>query len=264
MMTHSIDPAIVRPGLQPMSDPMAYKRLSPAERRAQFLDAARQVFAEKGLAGASTRDIAKAAGASEGLLYRYFPSKEDLHAEVLRGIATEQEHFQSAIGELPSGPHSLIEKIARYLRLCLSTGPGRPSTEHYRFMLSSFAGNGDYARLAFARAIRHSAPDVARDMAAARAAGDLAGDMNPENANWFVEHVGFMLIIGRLPDRPVIRYSGNDETVLREALRFCCRGIGFTDAALAAYWKTQDRGAVSAAGRSGKATRRQQSRRMRQ
>jgi TetR/AcrR family transcriptional regulator len=216
---------------------MAYQRLTAEERRLRLLSAARKVFAEKGLAGASTRDIARAAGVSEGLLYRYFASKEELHAEVLRDIAREQDHSVAVIGDLPPTSHNLIEKIARYLRFCVSTAADRPSPEYYRFMLASFAGNGDYARLAFARAIRRSAPDVADAMSAARAAGDLSGEMNPQNANWFIEHVGIMLIFGHLPQHPVIRYAGDRETLLREALRFCARGIGYSDAALEAYWR---------------------------
>jgi AcrR family transcriptional regulator len=42
------------------------------------LDAALRVFAEKGFAGASIRDIAKEVGVTEGLLYHYFESKEQL------------------------------------------------------------------------------------------------------------------------------------------------------------------------------------------
>lgn len=218
---------------------MTGKRLTPKDRRAQFLSAARKIFAEKGLDGASTRDIAREADVSEGLLYRYFASKEELHTEVLRQIAKEQEHSFAVVGDLPPSAHNLVERIVRYLRLCRSTGPDRPSVEHYRFMLRSFAGSGDYARLAFERAMRRSAPDFGEAMVAARAAGDLAGDMAPRNANWFVEHVGIMLIFGHLPDLPVIRYAGDKEKMLREAVRFCARGIGLSDAVIDAYWKSQ-------------------------
>jgi AcrR family transcriptional regulator len=219
---------------------MTRKRLTPKERRALFLSAARKVFAEKGLDGASTREIAREASVSEGLLYRYFASKDVLHAEVLRQIAKEQEHSFAVVGDLPPSSHNLIERIVRYLSLCLSTGEDRPSVEHYRFMLRSFAGSGDYARLAFERAMRRSAPDFGDAMAAARAAGDLAGDMTPRNANWFVEHVGIMLIFGHLPEQPVIRYSGDKEKLLRDAVRFCARGIGLSDAAIDAYWKSRE------------------------
>jgi AcrR family transcriptional regulator len=55
------------------------------ERRERILEAARQVFAEEGLDGASLRAIALRAGYTPAALYFYFESKEDMYAEVLRG-----------------------------------------------------------------------------------------------------------------------------------------------------------------------------------
>lgn len=49
-----------------------------AARREQILDAAAKVFAEKGFHAATTREIADAADVSEGTIYNYFASKEDL------------------------------------------------------------------------------------------------------------------------------------------------------------------------------------------
>jgi AcrR family transcriptional regulator len=52
--------------------------------RRKILDAALPLFAEKGFAGTSNRDIAEAAGIkSTGLLYWYFKSKEDLFNALL-------------------------------------------------------------------------------------------------------------------------------------------------------------------------------------
>ncbi|HEY3991931.1 MAG TPA: helix-turn-helix domain-containing protein [Ktedonobacteraceae bacterium] len=48
------------------------------DRHEQIIDAALRVFAEKGFARATNRDIAHAAGITTGLIYYYFKSKEDL------------------------------------------------------------------------------------------------------------------------------------------------------------------------------------------
>ncbi|SDI99002.1 transcriptional regulator, TetR family [Aliiruegeria lutimaris] len=58
-------------------------RLPHAERRAQILDTAAQFFSENGLSG-QTRRLAEACGVSQRLLYRFFPTKEELVAEVYR------------------------------------------------------------------------------------------------------------------------------------------------------------------------------------
>lgn len=47
-------------------------------RRNQILDAAASVFAEKGFHRATTKEIASAAGVSEGTIYNYFDNKADL------------------------------------------------------------------------------------------------------------------------------------------------------------------------------------------
>jgi AcrR family transcriptional regulator len=52
------------------------------ERRRQILDAARQVFSQKGLNATKVSDVAAAAGLSQGLVYHYFDSKDDLFMAV--------------------------------------------------------------------------------------------------------------------------------------------------------------------------------------
>jgi len=54
-----------------------------AERPSELLDAALQLFVEKGFAATKTEDIARLAGVSKGTLYLYYTSKEDLLREVI-------------------------------------------------------------------------------------------------------------------------------------------------------------------------------------
>lgn len=51
--------------------------------RQEVLDAALELFAEKGYFGASLRDIARAVGVRESALYHYFSSKEALFEELV-------------------------------------------------------------------------------------------------------------------------------------------------------------------------------------
>src|SRR5215203_2398187 len=52
-------------------------------RRALVLDAARAVFEEHGIEGASIREIAKRAGYTPGAIYSYFESKEAIYGALL-------------------------------------------------------------------------------------------------------------------------------------------------------------------------------------
>ena len=67
-------------------------------RRSQILDAAAAVFAEKGFHRATTKDIAKTAGVSEGTIYNYFDSKADLLIGIMTRLA-ELEHLDEELAD---------------------------------------------------------------------------------------------------------------------------------------------------------------------
>lgn len=54
------------------------------DRRDQLLDVAMHLFSRYGLEGTTTKDIAKEAGVSPGLLYHYYESKEELLVDVIK------------------------------------------------------------------------------------------------------------------------------------------------------------------------------------
>jgi len=60
-------------------------RLDPEVRRQQILDAAIGYFAEAGF-GVQTRELSRRLGISQPLLYRYFPSKQDLIKAVFDAV----------------------------------------------------------------------------------------------------------------------------------------------------------------------------------
>ncbi|MGQ3165471.1 MAG: TetR/AcrR family transcriptional regulator [Hydrogenophaga sp.] len=64
-------------------------------RRALVLEAARSVFAEKGVEGASIREIAKRAGYTPGAIYSYFDSKEAIYAALLAESLERLNHTVS-------------------------------------------------------------------------------------------------------------------------------------------------------------------------
>jgi TetR/AcrR family transcriptional regulator, transcriptional repressor for nem operon len=65
-------------------------RTKPAEqRRADLLEASRELFLAKGLAATSLEDITSRAGVSKGLFYLYFRSKDDLLLALQDQFSTE-------------------------------------------------------------------------------------------------------------------------------------------------------------------------------
>lgn len=75
-----------------------------ADRRQQILDAALDVFANEGFEGATTKAIAARADVTHGLIYFYFPSKEDLFTAACEHQADAVlEQLDQAIAEDSDG-----------------------------------------------------------------------------------------------------------------------------------------------------------------
>lgn len=73
-----------RPPADP-ADRKARRRLSPERRANEFVTSAARYFAEVGFEG-STRELARRLGVTQPLLYRYFPSKDQLIEAVYKKV----------------------------------------------------------------------------------------------------------------------------------------------------------------------------------
>lgn len=86
------------------------------EARSRILAAAEQVFAERGYAGATTREIAERAGIGKRMLFYYFPTKDAVYGAVLERIIAAlvgiYEHTRGEPG--PVGLGDAIEAITRF------------------------------------------------------------------------------------------------------------------------------------------------------
>jgi len=91
-------------------------RLPAAQRREQLLDTAVTLFAEKGYGGATTAELARAAGVTEPIIYRHFDSKRHLFIALIeragrdtlaawkrhmRGASDSGERLRRLIGDNP-------------------------------------------------------------------------------------------------------------------------------------------------------------------
>ena len=82
-------------------------------RRNQILDAAAGVFAEKGFHRTTTKEIASAAGVSEGTIYNYFANKVDLLIGMITRLADVQQLPEDLAATLHSDPQEFLLMIAR-------------------------------------------------------------------------------------------------------------------------------------------------------
>jgi len=103
---------------------VATVRKSAEERREDVLEAAREVFAQHGLSGASTDEIARRAGISQPYLFRLFRTKKELFiAAIERCFAETLETFQQA-AEGKTGEEAL-EAMGRAYGELIRSNPNR-------------------------------------------------------------------------------------------------------------------------------------------
>lgn len=70
-------------------------RASARDRQASLISLAASLFAKKGFSGTTTKEIAKVAGVSEALVFKYFPTKRTLYAAILAEKVTVNELLEA-------------------------------------------------------------------------------------------------------------------------------------------------------------------------
>jgi AcrR family transcriptional regulator len=100
---------------QPKPDrdiPVRRRRADAIHNRARILDAAGQIFGEKGAAG-STEEVSKRAGVGIGTVFRHFPTKEALLEELLRTRLAELAAEANALA--PAEGDALFRFFAHFV-----------------------------------------------------------------------------------------------------------------------------------------------------
>ena len=97
-----------------MSSPSRYRRLSPAERRDQILDAANELFAERGYDAVTIEEVAKSAGVARGLVHHYFGGRKEVYVALLARIgAAREEGLRPPVGR--SARARVADTVSRWL-----------------------------------------------------------------------------------------------------------------------------------------------------
>jgi AcrR family transcriptional regulator len=211
-------------------------RLDSDERRKAIVTAAVPLFARKGFAGTTTKELAEAAGISEALLFRHFPSKKNLYGEILR-LGCEGDPALERLATLEASTATLVHMIHFMVGyFLLGTAVDRDELDsRLRLVLHSFLEDGEYARELFDRIFERVHPLFAASIEAAAAAGDLRpGPIASANRFWFGQHIAAMVAFVFLPGRASVPYQGTPAALVEEASWFILRGIGIRDAVIAA------------------------------
>jgi AcrR family transcriptional regulator len=193
---------------------MAYRPTPRTEaRRAEIRDrvvrAALDLIRLGGYREASVAAVAEGAGVATGTVYRHFPSKAELFAEVFR---VASQHEVDAVAEAMSGSGTALDRVARgvetfarralrgrRLAWALLAEPVDPAVEAERLVFRQA-----YARV-FSSALREGIAD---------------GSLPPQNPEFTA-----IALVGAIGEAVTRASDFDDEALVASLVRFCLRSI---------------------------------------
>jgi Transcriptional regulator len=214
-------------------------RLSAVARKEAIVEAVQDVFAEKGFDGTTTRELAKAAGVSEALLYKHFPSKESLYAAMLDGCAKGPTFAEaSRILELDASTSTLVVMVHFMISHYVL---GRPGDRHRAalnsLLVRSLLGDGEFVRLMHKKLAAAWLKKFEACLQAAAKAGEMREvPIRHDLCVWLVQHVAFSLMLHLQPKVPAVNYKVSREELVSQATWFGLLGIGIKEEAVRRYY----------------------------
>lgn len=129
-----------------MPDPI--QELVITARRNQILDAATQVFAQKGFHRATIKDIARVAGIADGTIYTYFASKTDVLLGILNRLNESTDREQQL---KPESEQDIRSFFTTYLRQRMALF--WPNAEVFQAVLPEMLANAELRELYYQQVI---------------------------------------------------------------------------------------------------------------
>jgi AcrR family transcriptional regulator len=196
-----------------------------AETRRRITSTARELIAEGGYVAAPVAAVADRAGVAVGTVYRHFPSKSDLFAEVFREASQHEVDAMSAAMEVDARARdSATRHMSAAERIAVGIEAfARRALRGRRLAWALLAEPVDPAVEAERLHFRHSYRDL---MAEVIAEGIEAGELPPQD----VDATAAALIgaIGETMLGPLAPTAngGDPDAVIASLINFCTRAIG--------------------------------------
>jgi AcrR family transcriptional regulator len=162
--------------------------------REHLIDTAERLLSERQVATITTRDIARAAAVSDGVLYNYFADKHDLLlAALLRRYRALAERFETALPEPGTGSveQNLCEFVEAMLALQARLMPSIAGLVSEPVLMHRFVD----AIHGVPFGPQHNQRRMAEYIAGEQALGRLAGDVDPSAASVLMTGAAVVLVI---------------------------------------------------------------------
>lgn len=208
---------------------MAYRQTASVEarlhdNRSRILAAARRLVSEGGWKEAQVASVAAAAGMATGTVYRYFPSKAELFAEVLSAVSQREVDVLAAIAASSEGA---IQRLHTAVSTFVQRAMRNPRLA-YALIAEPCDKEIDEARLTYRAAISEVIRAV---IASGQATGSLRKDVAPDLAatvivGGFMEGlIGPLSPLGRRQRQDTESYRREVATLADEIAKLACASV---------------------------------------
>ncbi len=210
--------------------------MTAAARKQEILSSSLRVFARLGFEGATSKVLAREAGVSEALLYKYFPTKEAMYQDLASLLGANKDRLIAKLTSGAPGAESFVRTIYCLARLVIEGPPARPKDDSIdRLMGQSLLGDGAFAEAILQSLFAPMVPYLAAGLENAHQSGDLEVDpVAGERLCYLIHHLIGTIALFSLPKRRLLPYD-DPGLMLHEVVTFAFRGAGFSEAALATH-----------------------------
>lgn len=219
-------------------------RLSAAERRQMIILKAGVLFSKKGLHGVTTKEIAKACGVSEPVLYQHFKTKEELYGELHTICHGDTTFIKRAMALRDASTETLCFFVYMVTSIIsLTKTPGRKEISEDSLLIVrltgySFLEDGKFLRTVLKDCIGSVFENWCQSYKAALKSGDLEVKSIDQRDLW----VAYELMVGSSlfhltgPEvLPVLH--GDEKDYLERVSLFILRGLGVKESAIKRYFQ---------------------------
>jgi AcrR family transcriptional regulator len=185
-------------------------------KRQQILDSALQLFAEQGVEGTSTAQIAKAAGVAKATLFHHFENKSLLVDELFREL--KQALFKSIFQDLDSKSEPLYLKMSQLWKVGIDWAAAHPTA--MKFFSNIHFHPATEARQTI---VSEMFATLDNNVRLGQEAGDLM-TLDIELVRYFI-HSHFLISVNWLLDQPQLS-AEQQQSYVQQSFDMCWRAIG--------------------------------------
>ena len=194
------------------------------EQTDRILSIAAEEFADKGYAGTAVGSIAKKAGVSVGVIYKYYAGKDDLFNACVRKSLGSMEEVLDMTGNDGGSLMDMIENLIRRVQVFAKENPEYIRLYHQITVSGSPAGKTQSAELIESGTAKIYSEFIKR----AAESGEIRADIDPSAFAFLIDDLLMMLHFSYACDYYKDRFRtyfgdnalDNDEKVREQMLKF--------------------------------------------